>query len=318
MTTAQPTREASRTVTSHPAGGSPLVLLGLVLVVVLSWGLAYPMLRVGMQHSPPFFFAMGRTLVGGLLIVAMAIALRRAAPLRLGTLLVLAVCGVLNYSVFYGAMNLGVRSLSAGEVAVLNYTMPLWTALLAWPALGQRLRGLRGPGLLLGFVGVGCVVLEELRPGVGAGWQPYVVVLLGALAWAAGSVLFVRTGAGIALEWAVGLQSLIGSAFLAVGWVLMEGGELPDGSLEFLGTFSYVAFIASFGAQLAYFSLLRRRETTVVGSFVFLVPVVAAVASAVLLSEPLTGLKIAGGACVLGGIALVSRFATNSAPGWSR
>jgi O-acetylserine/cysteine efflux transporter len=116
----------------------------------------------------------------------------------------------------------------------------------------------------------------------------------------------------VALEWAVGLQSLFGSAFLAIVWLIAERGRIPDGSPEFWGTFAYIAIIASFGAQLAYFSLLRRRETTVVGSFVFLVPVVAAITSALLLGEPLTGLKIAGGACVLAGIALVNRRASNA------
>ncbi len=312
MTAPQATRGGARSASPNAAGGTPLTLLAMVAVVVLSWGLAYPMLRVGMQHSPPFFFAMARTLIGGLLIVAAAVALRRPPPRGTRTLLIVALCGVLNYAVFYGAMNLGVRSLSAGEVAVLNYTMPLWAALLAWPVLGQRLRGLQGAGLLLGFIGVACVVFEELRPGAGTGWQPYVVVLVGALAWAAGSVLFVRSGGDVALEWAVGLQSLIGSAVLALVWLTGEGGRLPDGSLEFWVTFGYVALIASFGAQVAYFGLLRRRETTVVGSFVFLVPVVAAAASALLLGEPLTGLKLAGGACVLAGIALVNRFTSNS------
>ena len=294
---------------TEPRGGagSLLTLIGMVLVVVVSWGLAYPALRVGMQHSPPFFFAMGRTLVGGALIIATAIALRRPPPTGMRQISILAGCGVLNYSIFYGAMNLGVRSLSAGEVAVLNYTMPLWATLLAWLALRQRIRLVQALGLAMGFVGVACVVFEELRPGSGVGWQPYLVVVCGALAWAAGSVLFVRFGAGVALEWAVGLQSLFGSAFLALAWLFAEGGQLPDGSATFWGTFAYIAIIASFGAQLAYFSLLRRRETMVVGSFVFLVPVIAAVASALLLGEPLTGLKVAGGACVLVGIALVNR-----------
>jgi drug/metabolite transporter (DMT)-like permease len=184
-------------------------------------------------------------------------------------------------------------------------------ALLTWIALGQRLPAVKVVGLTLGFVGATAVIGGDLFAGTTSSTHapPYAygVVLAGALSWAAGSLLFVRHARGIALEWAVGLQSVLASVALLVPWLLIEGAELPDGSPEFWTTFGYVALLAAFVGQLAYFSLLRRRESTVVGSFVFLVPVVAATSGVLLLDEPMSVLKALGGACVLAGIALVNR-----------
>jgi drug/metabolite transporter (DMT)-like permease len=296
---------------SPPSGSSSrtesLVIISLVLMVSVLWGLTYPALRVAMQHSPPFFFAMARTALGGALIIATAIALGRPAPATPRSLGILFAAGVLNYTVFYGALNVGIQSLSAGEVAVLNYTMPLWMALISWSVLRQRLRAVQTWGLLLGFVGATGVVAGDLRPHGDIAWHAYAAVLTGAICWAAGSLLFVRLAQGVALEWAVGLQSLFASLVLVIPWLGIENGQLPDGSPEFWLPFAYVGLLAAFVAQLAYFSLLRRRESTVVGAYVFLVPVVGATSGIILLGESMSLLKAGGALCVLVGIWLVNR-----------
>jgi drug/metabolite transporter (DMT)-like permease len=302
----------------HLGRGGPLVIIGLVLVVSLLWGLTYPVLRVAMQHSPPFFFAMARTAVGGALIIAMAFALGHPVPTSPRSVAILLIAGILNYGIFYGALNVGIQSLTAGEVAVLNYTMPLWMALISWLLLRQRLRMSQTLGLLLGFIGATCVVGGDLRPTGDVAWHAYAAVLTGAICWAAGSLLFVRCAQGVALEWAVGLQSLFASVLLLIPWLGLERGQLPDGSPEFWLPFAYVGLLAAFVAQLAYFSLLRRRESTVVGAYVFLVPVVGATSGILLLGEAMSLLKVAGALFVLIGIALVNRRVENSDAAGSR
>jgi drug/metabolite transporter (DMT)-like permease len=282
-------------------------VLALALSVGLTWGLAYVVLRVGMQHSPPLFFAMVRTAAGGLMILAAALALHRAAPTGWRTHGMLFTAGVMNYSLFYGGLNIGVTYLSAGETAMMNYTMPLWMAILARLALGQGLGGLRSAGLVVGFLGAVLVVADKLSPGAAPFWGAYAAVLTGAFSWAAGSVFFVRYARGVALEWAVGLQNLYGSLPLGLAWAFGEGGRMADGSFVFWESLGFTVVLASFLAQLAFFSLLRRREAAVVGALVFLVPVFAALFGLLLIGEPLSLLTAAGGLCVVTGIALVNR-----------
>lgn len=279
----------------------------LVLCVSLTWGVTYVVLRLGMQHSPPFFFAMARTASSGLLVLLAALALRRSGPVGWRTHGLLALSGTMNYSLFYGGLNYGVTYLSAGETAILNYTYPLWMALLARVGLGETLGPHRVLGLFLGLVGVALVTVEQLAPESEPVWSAYAAVLIGALSWAAGSVFFVRHVKGVALEWAVGLQNLYASVPFLLPWLFAERGRLPDGSALFWLPLGFTVLLASFVAQLAFFSLLRRREAVVVGAYVFLVPVFAALSGLVFLSEPITAHTAAGGLCVLGGIILVNR-----------
>ena len=278
--------------------------------MALVWGTTYAVLRIGMQHSPPLFFAVLRMAGGGFLILLVALALRRPAPVRPATHALLFVGGVLNYALFYAGLNYGVRFISAGETAILNYTAPLWIALFAFWGLGQPLGPRRIVGLLLGFLGVALVVGDKLRPGADPVWPAYAFVLVGALSWGAGSVFFVRYLSGTPLEWAVSLQNIYGAVPLVLGWLALEAAAWPQGVPEFWLALGFSVLLASFVAQLAFFSLLRRREAAVVGSYIFLVPICAAAAGWLMLAEPISLLTFSGGACVVAGIALVNRPAT--------
>jgi len=279
----------------------------LVGAVALTWGLTYVVLRVGMQASPPFFFAAARTILGGLLIVATALALRRRFPLDLRAHGLLALGGVLNYSMFYGGLNYGVLHLPAGLTALLNYTAPFWIAGLARAFLGQPLGPQRISGLVAGFFGVVLIVSDRLFVGFDPMWEAQAAVLLAAFAWGAGSVFFVRYNSGVPLEWAVGLQSLYGSLPLAILWLIAEASGLPDPTWSFWGALAFSVLLSSFLAQLAFFSLLRRREATIVGTYMFLVPAVASVSGFVILHESFTLVSALGGVAVIGGIYLVNQ-----------
>jgi O-acetylserine/cysteine efflux transporter len=279
----------------------------MVLLVAGLWGSTYTLLRVGMQHSPPFLFAALRTGVGGACLVATAIALARPIPVGWRLHGKILIAGVLNYAVFYAGMNIGLQHISAGETSVLVYTEPLWMALFAWRFLDQPLSVPRVIGLLLGLLGVGLVVSEKMQPQAGAAWGAYLVVLVAALAWAIGAVMFLRWLSGVPLEWAVGLQNLYASASLIPVWLLAEGGRLPDGSPEFWWTFAFTSLLSSYIAQLAFFGLLRMRAAAVVGAYSFLTPVVAAGTGFLFLQERISPLTLLGGGCVVLGIVLVNR-----------
>ena len=282
-------------------------MLALVLLVAILWGVTYALLRVGMQHAPPLFFAAIRMAGGGSLILIVALVLRRSWPHGLRTHGLLLVGGVLNYALFYSGLNYGVRSISAGETAILNYTAPLWIAVFAHFGLRQPLGPRRIGGLLLGFVGVALVVGDRLRPGGDPVWSAYLFVLIGALSWGVGSVFFVRYLTGVALEWAVSLQNLYAVVPLLFAWLAFEGGTLPEPVAAFWLALGFSVLLSSFVAQLAFFSLLRRRDAAVVGSYVFLVPIFAAASGWLLLSEPISLLALVGGLGVVVGIALVNR-----------
>ncbi len=82
---------------------------------------------------------------------------------------------------------LGVALLPLAEVFALEFTMPIWAALLAWMFLGERLSRHRLIAILGGFVGV----LFVVRPG-GDVFDPASFIVLGAALGFAASVIMVK------------------------------------------------------------------------------------------------------------------------------
>lgn len=78
----------------------------------------------------------------------------------------------------------GISQLPLVEVFVLESTLPIWVIILATPLLGERLTRARVIAVLLGFAGV----LVILRPGVAIIDPAALVVLAGAVGFAAANV----------------------------------------------------------------------------------------------------------------------------------
>ena len=70
---------------------------------------------------------------------------------------------------------LAVTLLPFATVFALEFTMPVWVALLAMPLLGERMTKSRAGSIVLGFLGV----LVIVRPGL-ASFQPAALLVLGA------------------------------------------------------------------------------------------------------------------------------------------
>jgi len=88
-----------------------------------------------------------------------------------------------QYAWFYG-----IALIPLAEVFAIEFTVPIWTAILATIFLGERMTRLRSMAVLLGFAGI----LVILRPGVEAISVPALVVLGGALCFAISHVFMKR------------------------------------------------------------------------------------------------------------------------------
>ena len=134
----------------------PAQLIGVSCLVItaLGWGLNWPATKYLLEQCPPLT---ARGIAG---IVA-SLALAGIAALRGETLFVprqlrwrLVGSALLNVSAWMGLTTLSLVWLNAGEAATLAYTMPVWTAFLAWPVLGEKLVLRRIVALVLGVCGI--------------------------------------------------------------------------------------------------------------------------------------------------------------------
>ncbi|MCI4337336.1 MAG: DMT family transporter [Thermoplasmata archaeon] len=195
--------------------------------------------------------------------------------------------------------------LSASLAAILNATVPLFTAVFAASWLAEPLRPGKILGVALGFFGVvvlvggGGLALSTLElAAVGAS-------LTAAVLYAAGGVYTKRRFGGTSsLSLAVGLLS---ASAILVAPLAIGTGHLPEVGPVVLASVLGLALLCTAFAYLIYFHLLQKVGPTPTLSVTFLVPVFGLAWSDVLLGEPIAISSLAGLALILLGVGLVTR-----------
>ena len=279
------------------------VVLAFALLVVF-WGSAFSVVKVGLEYSPPMLFAGLRTLLGGFAMLMVAAVwggdphLKRDWPVFL-------LLAAFNVVFFIGFQTLAILNLPSGTAAVLVYLQPILVGFFAWLILGELLSAAKIIGLVSGFSGIVAVSTGSLSGAISP-----VGVALGAgsaFFWALGTVFFKRYEARISTMWAVALPFVIGGLVLTAFSFTTEPWSEVSLTGALFGSLAYVSLVGIAAAWLLWFGLIRAGEASRVAAYVFFVPLVGIVIGAIFLDEPLTPSLLVGTALIVCGIYLVNR-----------
>jgi drug/metabolite transporter (DMT)-like permease len=135
---------------------------------------------------------------------------------------------------------LALTLISVAEVVAIEFTMPVWTALLAVSFLGERMTAARLIAIALGVAGVGIIV----RPGLGQLDAGQVIALGAAIGFAVAMILvksLTKTESVVAIIfWMLVIQSVIGIVPALLVWREPTVAVLPWVVLvAFCGTYSH-------------------------------------------------------------------------------
>lgn len=272
-----------------------LVLLGAI------WGSTFLFIRITAPVVGPVVTADARLWVAGL---ALALWLRLAgfSPQwrRHGAQYVLV--GLLNSGVPFLLYAYAALSLSAGQMAVLNATSPMWGALLAALLLGERLRAGRIAGLLLGLGGVALIA----RPAGGTLALAAVAAALGAAGCYGLTAVYLRRWARDVPGKGMAVGTQVTSALLLLPLVPLWP---PPAAPTPLVVASLLALGLAGGAiaYVLYFRLVADIGPTGALSVTYLVPLFGMLWGALFLGEALTPTMLGGAALVILGTVLVLR-----------
>jgi drug/metabolite transporter (DMT)-like permease len=145
MTTALEQRAASRV--------APIGLLFLVTASV-GWGLNWPVMKFVFSEWPPLSARGWAGVIGAVALALYAVATGVSLKVPADQWPRLIISAILNVALWVAVMSYALLWLPASEAVVIAYTMPVWTALLAWPLLGERLTLLRVTALVMAFAGL--------------------------------------------------------------------------------------------------------------------------------------------------------------------
>lgn len=234
-------------------------VIAAALATLLIWSYSWIVMKQALRFAGPFDFAALRYLIGAAVLFA-ALALTRRS-LRPPPLLPVILIGLLQTAMFQGLAQWALVSGGAGKVALLAYTMPFWSVLLAWPLLAETPSRRQWVGLALAALGLVCII-EPWR-GLGSVFSTALALLAG-LGWAGGTVLSKR----LFLKHDVSPLSLTAwqmlAGALALGVAALMVPQRPVvWSLPFIAALAYSAVLASSVAWGLWLLVIKRLPTAV-------------------------------------------------------
>jgi drug/metabolite transporter (DMT)-like permease len=190
---------------------------------------------------------------------------------------------------------------SAGLVGLLLYLYPAMVALLSWLVLGHRLRRVHLLAIALALVGS---LLTIGQPGAGT---PTGILLgvLAALIYAG----YILTGARLPKDATPAASTAIVSTAAAgvyALWALARGVRLPSGAEGWLSVVA-IAVLCTVVAISFFLAGLERLGAVRASIYSTLEPAFTLLLAALFLGEPLSPLKLSGGALILIGVVLLAR-----------
>lgn len=287
------------------------VWLALVTVYIV-WGSTFIALAIAVRDLPPLLSMAMRHLVAGGALLAFALPRgdREGDPIGWAQIRAGLVFGGFLFLLGHGGLAWAQQTVPAGVAALLVGSIPIWMALLDRVAFGRRLHPSAYVGFVLGFMGLAFLV--DPFGGGSVDRLGALVVILSALAWAAGS-LYSR-GAALPRRPLVsaGLGSLCGGVLLFTASSV--SGELGDAhfTLDALLAVGYLVIVGSLVGFTTYVWLLRAAPTSLVATYAYVNPIVAVFLGWALLGEEITVQMAVAGSAVVVAVALILRASGTS------
>ena len=290
--------------TDRPAPPSALTNFAMLFALWVIWGVSWPGMRVVFMEVPVWQFRAVTSLIGGAVLVAMAVwspgGWRVARPLWPSLVL----ASLFNIIVWNAFIGYGLALIGAGHGAILCYTMPVWTAILSAIVLHEPMTRRKVIALLLGIAGVFILVLANLGM---LGGSPLGVGLMfgSAVSWAIGTIVVKRVSWSASMSALAGWQLLLGAPVFVVLSLLFEDFTMHQMSNQALAGSLYTLIGGMIGGYFLWFRIVDRMPASIAAIGTLMVPVVGVISGAVVLGEALGWREAVALVLVLAAIGLV-------------
>lgn len=276
-----------------------------LLLLAAIWGASFLFMRVAVLEFGAIAMVELRVAIAAAMLLvflawrgALSQLRSHAAPMFL--------VGVINSALPFVLFGYALLTIPVGIASIINGVMPIWTALLAWLVLRERLRITQWFGLVLGVAGVAVLVWDKLA----FGRDPHAVAvmlaigacLLATVLYAVAALFARRKLAGVDAS-ATAAGSQLGATLALLPFTFGSWPANAPGTGAWSATIA-LGLVCTGLAYLLYFRLIKRAGTVWASSVTLLVPVFATAWAAVFLGEPITPRLLVGGAIVLTGTAL--------------
>ncbi|MDQ0114134.1 DMT family transporter [Paenibacillus harenae] len=284
---------------------------GLLLAfLIIVWGINWPVSKYALEFMPPVLFSGIRTVIGGVLLLMVAIPRIKRLHLR-ETWPIYVISSIVNVILYYGLQTIGLHYLPSGLFSAIVFLQPVLVGIFSWLWLGESMNGLKIGGLLLGFAGVGVICSGAGGLSGHISVEGILLAIGSALSWALGTIYVKKTSQRVDPIWLVTNQLLIGGTFMTVVGSGVENWSEVEWSRGFVIALSFISIFVIAIGWIIFYKLMDSGEASKVASFTFLIPLIAILIGTLFLDEPFTMSLLAGLVLILLSIYLVNRRTTS-------
>ncbi len=273
-----------------------------LIVLSLTWGYTWVLAKQGLAYAPPFAFAAERCVGAALaLLIAVKLSGRRLTLVAPRQTIAIGLAQVAGFMIF---QTWALVEGGPGKTAVLIFTMPIWTLLLAWPILGERVRGkqwLAAASTLGGLL----LIIEP--------WDMHASLfskflgLMAALCWATGTILIKRLRGKTPVDLlTLTMWQMIFGAVPLVLLAFIVPERSTDWSGSYLGILAFMSIASTAMCWWLWIYILDRVPAWEASLSVLGTPVVAILSSRLIFGEAFKSTEIAGILLIGSGLALLS------------
>jgi drug/metabolite transporter (DMT)-like permease len=277
------------------------------LLLCCIWGSTWLFIKLGLSELPPFTFAGIRFVVASAILFAIIKARRLSLPRTRADWMLLAITGVLSFSLNYGLVFWGEQYVSSGLAALLQATIPAFGLVIAHFYLpDEQMTPIKIFGVVMGVAGVGVIFSNQLSVAGPRALAGCAALVVGSACAAYANVLVKARGAKLNPAILAGGQMIFGLIPLLLIGIPLEGNPLHFHwtRMAVISLF-YLAIVGSVVAFLLYYWLVQHMDVTKTMLIALVTPVIAVSLGVMVLNEDLNWRTFAGGAMIISGIALI-------------
>jgi len=280
--------------------------LGIYPIVILSmvfWGMSFVWTSIVFKYYHPITTVFLRLVISSTLLMVFIFITGKVEKLKKEDRGLLFISALFNPFLYFLGENFGLKNSSPTISSVIIATIPVFTPLVAFFTLKERLSWLNIAGIFISFIGIGIMLVN---PDLSLNSSPVgAALLLGAVASAIiYSVFLKRLTHKYSALTIITYQNAIGVLYFLPFFLIFDFRHFITvrPNLELISALFQLAFFASSVAYIFYTMTIKKIGVSRTNVFSNLIPVFTAIFSAIFISEIFSITKITGMAIVIAGV----------------
>ncbi|MBN8951529.1 MULTISPECIES: EamA family transporter [unclassified Rhizobium] len=285
-----------------PARSNQTTELLLLLALATCWGASYTFIRVGVATIPPITLIAARTLIAGVVLLAIIRWRGLSLPRDAATWKRFLIQSCLNSAIPFTLIAWAEQTVDAGLATILNSTTPIFTFLIAAFLLrSEPLTGRKLFGVIAGMAGICLIIGLDALHGMGRQLLPQLAVVAASVCYAC-AALFGRNFKGLDPMMPAAGSLLCGAVLLIPASLIVEHPwQLTPSTASILALLG-LSVVSTALAFSIYFRLIQTLGSVGTTAQAYLRVPIGVGIGVIFLGEPLSPTAAIGLVCVVAGV----------------